>query len=908
MILGRAVEQAAIDKFLSLVQTGEGGGLVLIGDPGMGKTTLLEWTAGSADSALTLRTSGHPSEADLPFVGLSDLLRPLQDRIALLPQPKSRVLESALSMSGADIGGRGAVNAAVLSLLDMVGQEAPLLLLVDDYHWLDSSSRAVIDFISRRTEPLGIGLMLTSRGGHPSDFRGALLRLEPLPPDIASELVLERAPVSPEVMRRIVSLAAGNPLALVELPLSITPQQVDASAPLNQPVTVSAAVENAYRTRLHDLPRTTRLALLLAAENPQESLVDFQRALPLLGLDLHSVDPAVAADLVIIEAGAIRFRHPLLRSVVHQTADREGVRRVHVALAEVVDDDDRRAWHLASAAVGPDETVAQALDGVAQRALGRGAAASAANSYQKAAELSEEPLSRGRRLAGAAKAAHQAGDMDRTSRIIEELRVSEGDSDIGPALLVLDSDIRMRRGDFAGAYGVLRLEADRVAEDAPGRAATMLLLASKLRVYRFEVDTALREVEEALALVPGNERDVVHLTALAMTKTMAGHEDARDAVILAMDTAQADPNGHIHTLGIGWPLVWLEEYDLARNFIDRSVDIQRRGGHLAYLPQALMAHAELNFRTGGWELARAHASEAMRLFDEGDQPTEAAMASSLLARLDAVTGDEIGCRQHAGAALQSDVGSGLRAATVHAESALGLSDLVHGDYPAAIEHLRVAGEICRSGGIGEPWLLPVDADLAESLIRSRNDAEALDIASDLRRRGEVMGRGSAVAAALRCLGLAAPGDSYREFFKEAIKIHAEIQTPFELARTALCYGERLRRSRNRVEARRVLRQAMAIFESLGAAPWVERARVELAASGETLQRRHPIAALTPQERQVASIVGSGATNREAAATLFVSPKTVEFHLGNVYRKLGVRSRTELANALNEMRSVDSGGS
>ncbi len=907
MLLGRAAEQAAIDKFLSLVLTGEGGGLILIGDPGMGKTTLLDWTAESATGALTLRTAGRQSEADLPFVGLSDLLRPLQDRITSLPEPQSRALESALSLTGADTGGRGEVGVAVLDLLDNVSQEGPLLLLVDDYHWLDSSSRAVIDFLSRRTEPLGVGLMLTTRGSHPSDYRGAMLRLEPLSPDVAFELVLDRAPLSPDEVRRVVSLAAGNPLALVELPLSLTPEQLESSAPLNQPVTVSSAIENVYRARLEDLPETTNQALLCAAENASESHAEFQRALRVLDLDRDSIEPAVAADLVLIEAGTIRFRHPLLRSVVHQTADRQVIRQVHLALADVAEGNDRKTWHLASAALGPDENVADALDVVAARALSRGAAASAANSYQKAAELSEEPDARRRRLAGAARAAHQAGDMDRTARIIEDLRVSDGEAGIGPALLVLDSDIRMRRGDFAGAYGVLRLEASRVAGTLPGRAATMLLLASKLRVYRFEVDAALREVAEALALIPRTEHDVVHLTALAMTKTMAGQGDARDAVTLAMDAAMADPHGHTHTLGIGWPLVWMEDYDLARTFISRSVDLQRRGGHLAYLPQALMAHAELDFRTGDWELARAHCSEALRLFNEGHQPTEAAMASALLARLDAVTGDETGCRQHAGAALQSDFQSGLRAATVHAESALGLFELGRGDYSRAIDHLRVARDICSMGGIREPWLVPVDADLAESLVRSKEYDVGVRVASELKRRGELLGRGSAVAAGLRCLGLAAESDAYRPFFEEALTIHAQNQTPFELARTALCFGERLRRSRSRVEARQVLRRALTIFESLGAAPWAERTRVELAASGETLQRRHPIAALTPQERQVASIVGSGATNREAAVTLFVSPKTVEFHLGNVYRKLGVRSRTELANVLNEIRSMDTGG-
>jgi DNA-binding CsgD family transcriptional regulator len=415
-----------------------------------------------------------------------------------------------------------------------------------------------------------------------------------------------------------------------------------------------------------------------------------------------------------------------------------------------------------------------------------------------------------------------------------------------------------------------------------------------MRVYRFEASAALAEVEEALTILPTSERDLVHLASLAMTTTMSGREDARAQVLQAADSAWTSPHGHTYTLAIGWPLVWLEEYEAAGEFIRRSLAIQREGGHLAYLPQALLSHAELDFRTGDWESARHHAEESLRLFEEGDQPTEAAIASAMLAKLDAVVGDEASMLRRAVEAKNGDLGTGLRAATAYSLAAEGLLHLGRGDSSDAITYLNNALELARLGDIGEPWLLPHDADLAEAHIRSGDQALGEAIARQLVERGEQMGRDSAVAAGLRCLALAAPSDEFEVIFKQAVEIHRSLPTPFELARTELCWGERLRRNRQRLDARDHLRKALEGFERLGANPWIERAQSELASSGETRQQRSPN--LTPQERQVANLVATGLTNREAAAKLFVSAKTIEFHLGSIYRKLGIRSRTQLANA------------
>ena len=285
------------------------------------------------------------------------------------------------------------------------------------------------------------------------------------------------------------------------------------------------------------------------------------------------------------------------------------------------------------------------------------------------------------------------------------------------------------------------------------------------------------------------------------------------------------------------------------------------------------------------------------MFEECQQPTEAAIAAGLLARIEACSGDSVATRHYAGLAAAGDVISGMRTATAFAEAALGILELGGSHPEEAAADLDRALVVVREGAIGEPWVLPIEADLAEAHARSGDQPEARLVAEDLIERAQRVGRPSAVAAGLRCLGLIADDNSFTPFFEDALRIQGSMPVPFETARTELCFGERLRRTGHRVDARVRLRRALGIFESLGAAPWAARAQAELSASGETLQRNGTPNGLTPQERQVAGVVASGATNREAAAELFVSPKTIEFHLGNVYRKLGVRSRTELANAL-----------
>jgi len=899
VILGRELELERLGSLLSQTLTGEGGTLVIIGDPGMGKTTLLEWVRAQVGGGTVLSAGGRESESDLPFVALTDLLRPLEGRLASLPAPQGRALRTALALSDAAAGDRLAVNVAALRLLGDHAADEPLLILIDDYQWLDTATRGVVDFLARRSATVGVGVVIGSRGLQPSEHGGEVLHLGPLSESAASALVNQIAHLTSQSARSVIALAAGNPLALMELPRIL--ERGDWDADVGSPISVTASLQRAFGSHLERLSDRCQLALLCVVEAATPELATVAPAWGSLGLTLDDLTEALAAGLLIKEADSISFRHPLVRSVARYRAHPADLRRANQALADTATDSDRRAWHLAAAVAGRDEEAASALDDVAQRALIRGASSTAAAAFRRAASLSEDKPSRLQRLSAAARAAHRAGNLDLTASLIGEART---ETDQGPdsTLLVLEADIRMRSGDAAGAYATLRLEAGRIAHSSPHRAATMLLLASKFRVYRLEAVEALSEVEQALALVSPADREVVHYTALAMAQTMAGHPDARANVRRAAKAALSSPHGHIHSLGIGWPLVWLEEYELAHAFIKRSVDIQREGGFLAYLPQALLPLAELEFRTGHWDDARLHATEALGLSEDLRQPTEASFASSLLARIEAGFGDEISSRAHARSALDSEIRLGFRSATANAKAALGFLEVGLGNYQAAAAVLEESHSLCEVGGTTEPWLFPVDGDLVEALVRLGEKGQALLIAKSLTARGEAVGRKSAMAVGQRAIGLASEDEDFRDPFETALAIHADLPTPFEVARTELAYGERLRRAKKRDDARRQLRRALEVFEGLGAGPWTERTRLELELSGETLATPRSVSTLTRQERQVATIVARGVTNREAAATLFVNHKTIEYHLGNVYRKLGVRSRTELANVMRDHAS------
>ena len=909
MLVGRRAERAALQALVEGAVRGQGGALLVTGEPGMGKTVLLDDLAARTQGEVTvLRASGSESDADLPFATLAELLRPADRAIDALPGPQAQALRQALGFEKtAGVVDGLAVGVAVLGLLATLALRKPVLAVVDDLQWVDEPSRTAGSFVARRLSKLHIALLCAGRVSEIPEAPGDMPRLElpPLRGREAGELLVgaARVPLDRAVKRKLLELSAGNPLALVELPTALSDAQLQGIDELGEPIPVNGGIERTFGARIARLPERTRRALLLAVAAGSDAAAPLAAAYEKAGLGADDLEAAALDGLVVLENGTVSFRHPLVSSVVYQGETAGSRRAAHALLAEVETDADRRAWHLASASVPPDERVAAELDAAAGRALARGAPGSAVRAFEVAARFTAADEERGSRLGRAARAAHRAGDVASAARHASAARELAPDPITQADLVLVESDLRAREGDLEGAHRALTAQAERLVEIDRRRAATMLLLASKLRIYRLEAQVTVDEVERALALLPEGEQELVHLAALSMSRTVAGRSGARESALAAMAAARKAPHGHAHTLGIAWPLVWIEEYELAREVTDRAIVLQREAGFLLYLPQSLLARAELDFRTGSWEAAIAEATEALTLFEETGQPAEAASASAVLARMEAARGFADECRALVQRALASDVEFGLRSAAAQALAAVGLLELGLRRPHAAIAPLETAERISKLGDVGEPWLLMSAPDLVEALAHVGHQTRALDVLRDFRAQAEALGRVSGIAAALRCAGVLDDAGGWGDAFEEALALHDQVPTPFERARTELCYAERLRRARKRAEARSRLRAALEVFDQLGARPWSDRARAELRASGETARRRTtPVDALTAQELAVAKLVVGGATNRDAAATLFVSPKTIEFHLGNVYRKLEVRSRTELVRGYAERLS------
>ena len=546
------------------------------------------------------------------------MLRPSEAEFDALPAPQAQALRRAIGLDEGTGVDRLSVAVAVRGVLDRLSTGRPVLVIVDDVQWLDEPSRSALLFVARRLERMSVAIILACRSGELTEEEARGLQLLPLEPlrRREAQAVLRAATdvsIDARVRRALLDVAEGNPLALTELPLALSADQLAGFEPLGEPVPVNGGLERAFGTRIARLPEDARFALLVIAAAGPDSAEPARKALAEAGLALDALEPAEADGLVAVSPGIVTFRHPIVRSVVYHGESAGRRRTVHAWLAAAETEPDRRAWHRYSAVEGADEAVADELVAVAQRALARGAPGSAARAFEAAGERSSRASVRGRRLADAARAAHRAGDVKVAARVAREARNLTSEPITLADLLLVEADLAMRSGDLEGAHRELTSQADRLIEIDRRRAATMLLLAAKLRIYQLEAAAAADEVDRALALLPEGEHELVHLVAMSMSQTAAGRKGARDAALAAAAAAAEAPHGHAHTLGIAWPLIWLEEYDVAREVTARALAIQREAGFLLYLPQTLLPLAELEFRTGHWETAMAAAKEALDL-------------------------------------------------------------------------------------------------------------------------------------------------------------------------------------------------------------------------------------------------------------------------------------------------------
>jgi DNA-binding CsgD family transcriptional regulator len=901
MLLGRTVERQEIERVLSSARSSVSAALAFVGETGIGKTALLDYATESATGMQLLRARGIESEAQIPFASLLELLRPTLGLLEQIPRPQAVALEGALALRPGQAQERFAVGAATLSLLAAYAEDAPVAILIDDAHWLDEPSSEALLFAFRRLVADPIAVVITVREGHPSLLDGADLRLYTvggLSSEEATELLHG---VAPEIVHKLHGATAGNPLALLEL---ASESQEVALAPEGAPVLVSARIAHAFMRRVHTLAEPARRALVLAATSDSGDLPVLARAGAKIAIDLDALGAAESAGLVRLRAGTLEFRHPLARSAIYADASPEERRAAHRALAAALPDRDvdRRAWHLAAAAVGADESASTALEQAGARSRGRSAYATAAAAFERAARLTGESERRARQLLRAADAAWLAGLVDRAVMLLEEARESTADGENLVEIDQLAGHIATRRGPVMRGFEILVGAAERAD---PERAAAMLAEAASacfIAGNAAEMQLVAERARAGLANDASIRARFMVWTAVGMARILGGNAAAgAQALHEAVALAESSPELRDDLQLLPWLTFgpsFLRESGPGRSLLEHALKIARARAAVGSLPLVLSLVARDQATSDRWTIAEATYQEAIDLARESDQRTDLAFGLAGLAWLQARRGREPECRACAEEALDLGVELGVRLFEVWASAALGELELGLGDPAAATEHLERLRELLRELAITDVDLSPA-AELVEAYIRLGRISEAEQLASDFMAAAQAKAQPWSLARATRCAGLLADDATLAGHFDRALEQHMQTPDEFEKARTRLAYGERLRRARNRVLAREQLRLALETFERLDARPWADRARAELAATGETVRRRDPstLDELTSQELQIGLLLAGGKTTRETAAALFLSPKTVEYHLRHVYLKLGIHSREELAQAL-----------
>ncbi|MBY8878260.1 ATP-binding protein [Actinacidiphila acidipaludis] len=926
---GRDRETAALDAVLATVRAGTGSVLVLRGEPGIGKTTLLDHAAARADGLRIARVSGVESEMELPFAGLEQLCGPFRAESRELPGPQRDALSVAFGLRAGPAPDPFLVGLAVLTLLAGAAEVRPLVCLVDDAQWLDRGTLRALAFAARRLRAEPVAMVFALRrpdgdevggGDGDADEAGELAGLPELAvgslggTDARALLAsAAHAPLDPSVRDRIVAEARGNPLALLYLPQTLSPTEWAGGFWLPDSRPPASRVEDVLHGRFRALPRDSRRLLLTAAAEPAGNADVLWRAAALLGIPADAAGPAEAAELVEFD-GTVRFRHPLVRSAVYRRAPAPERRAVHRALAEATDGDrepDRKAWHRAHGTLRPDESTARELERSAGRARGRGGASAAASFLRLAVGLTPDPAVRARRALDAAQAGIESGGAEQADTML----VTAGSS-------ALD---RLQRARLE------RLRARSVFARVRGGDAPRLLLDAALRLAPLDRDLARETMLEAVGAAvfagrlsdgPG-QREVAEAARAASTPatpegTVGLLLDGMVSRILdGRATSAAALRGALRAVRRGYagdagdsddagdatdadrfrlrlafrvspeplaPELWDDE--AWEELADDGVRIARDAGALDILPIALTYQACIRLYTGEFDTASSMIDEATAISEAiGGVPmmhTSLVLAAWRAREPDARDLIEITLRE------VSARGEGRAVGLAHYATAVLHNG--RGRYEAALE---AAARACAYEDLGFfGWSL---AELVEAAARSGRPESAAAALRELTAHTGVSGTHWALGVQDYARALLSEDRDAEALYRQAVAHLERSRIVLHLARARLLYGEWLRRRRRRQESRAQLRSAYEVFTRVGANGFAERARRELQATGETVGRRTDgtVAELTGQETQIAGLVTAGHTNAEIAAQLFISPRTVEWHLGNVFTKLGITSRRQL---------------
>ena len=895
---GRHVEREALERLLDAVRRGQSRVLVVSGEPGVGKTALLDSATGSASGFRVARAAGVESEMELAFATLQQLCAPLLDWLDRLPAPQRDALGIAFGLRAGDAPDRFLVGLAVLSLLAEVAEEQPLLCVVDDAQWLDRASAQALVFVARRLLAESVALVLVTR--EPSDelqgFPG--LVVEGLRDGDARALLRSvlRVPLDEEVRERIVAETRGNPLALLELPRGLTPAELAGGFGLLDAPGLSGRIEDSFRRRIAGLPADTQLLLLVAAAEPVGDPVLVWRAADRLGI---AVSAASETDGLLAIGASVTFRHPLVRSAVYRTASRETRQTVHRALGDATDpevDPDRRAWHLAQATPGFDEDVASELELSAGRAQARGGWAAAAAFLERAAVLTPESSRRAARALAAAQAKHQAGAFDSALRLVniaesgllDELQRAQGD--------LLRGQIAFSLGRGSDAPPLL-LKAAKQLEPLDQRLARDTYLEALTAVFFPGIRTSDESVLEAALAAraaptssqPPRASDLL-LDGLGLLITegyAAGTPTLRTAVNAFRDEDISRGAGRRWLPLASRLAAFLWDDEAWEVLSARFVELARDAGELSVLPLALATRSAVHLFAGEVAMASSLLEEVAAI----NEVTGATLAPYVGLAHVTFHGREAEVAPLIGAATSELVrrgdGEGLR--FIHWVTAVLHNSL--GRYQDALAAAQQAGEDTHASWWRD-WGL---VELIEAAARSGKPDLAADALAQLSETTSASGTDWALGVEARSRALLTDGEAAEPLYREAIQRLERTRVRVELARAHLVYGEWLRRERRRLDAREQLRTAHQLFTEFGMEAFAERARVELEATGEHARKRsvETLDDLTPQETQISRLAAAGGTNQEIAAQLFISPSTVDYHLRKVFRKLGIKSRHQL---------------
>jgi DNA-binding CsgD family transcriptional regulator len=874
----------------------------------VGKTALLNFLVEQASDFRLAQAVGVQSEMELAYAGLHQLLAPLLDRVDRLPIPQRDALRTAFGISPGVAPDRFLVSLAVLGLLSDVAEERPLICLVDDEQWFDRASSQVLGFVARRLEAESVGLVLAAR--EPSEELAGMpeLTLEGLPEGDAHTL-LDSAltgPLDSGVRDRIVAETRGNPLALLELPRGLTPAELAGGFTLPDVVPVSGRIEAAFRRRLDALPAETRLLLLVASAEPLGDPVLVWRAAGHLGIGSNAATPAAEAGLV--EFGHwVLFRHPIVRSVVYRSASRQEKYEVHRALGEATDkeiDPDRRAWHRAQAAPGPDEDVAEELERSAGRAQARGGAAAAAAFLEHAAMLTPEPASRAQRLVAAAKAKRDAGALDAALGLLVAVEAGPPDALWTTEVEHLRGQIALMQRRGSDAARLLLGAARRFEPLDVNSARETYLEVLRAAIWANDLDSpgGLRQAAEAALSAPSASepsRAVDALLDAFATRLTEGYAPAAPLLIRVLQRFM-DLNVAIDDVG-DW--LWLGgastsaelaldvwDADSSHTLAVRIEEFVREKGALVHLQFALIILAWSHLLAGELTTAALRIDEH-RLISEVTGNAPVAYPQMVLA---AWRGQESQASELIEASLQQATEGGLGRLVNFANYASSVLDNGLGRHAAALEAARKSFERDQVG-FG-PLVLP---ELAEAASRTGNMALLNDAIGWMSERTRSTPTEWALGIEARVRAFVSDGDVAENLYRESIERLGRTRIRPQLARGHLLYGEWLRRERRRVDAREQLRMALDILDGLGIGAFAERARRELLATGATARKRtvETSSELTAQEAQIACLARDGLSNPEIGIRLFISPRTVQYHLRKIFAKLGISSRNQLVGVL-----------